>query len=231
MSTNVKRQPKGKSTGGQFAPDVNPESTLQLLEIDDLVAPDSGTKTNHWTHEKRALDGHSYVVSRFESEKGLVHYTLCDEVGGGGWRLEYDQKTRRVDAHGIRPRKETAMWRDRGEADVRAVVKTLEPDAVLLKLDRDTYRVDGPSYPLSESHVSGISSGEMMLTGGKTEAEVLAYVAKERREYDKLEQLRPDLVSSIDENRRYVEGMEIAVSMGAAAAEANTVGAMRERGL
>jgi hypothetical protein len=231
MSTNVKRQPKGKSTGGQFAPAVNPESTLQLLEIDDLTAPDSGTKTNHWTHKKQALDGHSYVVSRFESEKGLVHYTLCDEVGGGGWRLEYDQKTRRVDAHGIRPRKETATWRDRGEADIRTVIKTLEPNAWLLKLNNETYLVDGPPWPLSTSHLSGISSGEMMMTGGTSEEDVLAYVKDEHRALDvkKLEQ--PDLIDAINTNRRYVEGIEIAVKMGAAAAEANTVGAMKARGL
>ena len=39
MDTN--RQPKGTSTGGQFAPSVNPESTIDLADIGDLEANDS----------------------------------------------------------------------------------------------------------------------------------------------------------------------------------------------
>jgi hypothetical protein len=36
---------------------------------------------------------------------------------------------------------------------------------------------------------------------------------------------------TIEENRRYVAGVEIVARMGRAAAEANTVGAMAKRGL
>ncbi|MGA7836278.1 MAG: MarR family transcriptional regulator [Acidimicrobiales bacterium] len=119
----------------------------------------------------------------------------------------------------------------RGEVDIRTALSALEPKAQLFELDRDTYLVYGPSHPLSSSHLSGINSGQMMLTGGNSEDELFSYVDQERTSLNRKADERPDLMTSIEENRRYVAGIEIAARMGHAAAEANTVGAMTKHGL
>lgn len=41
MDTNRSREPKGTPSGGQFAPNVNPESTIELADIGDLESSDS----------------------------------------------------------------------------------------------------------------------------------------------------------------------------------------------
>jgi hypothetical protein len=71
----------------------------------------------------------------------------------------------------------------------------------------------------------------MMLTGGQSEEDLRDYVDRARRDADKGEAERPDMAASFAETRRYVEGIELAAEIGAEAARANTVGAMRERGL
>jgi hypothetical protein len=230
MTTKVMRQPKGTKTGGQFAASVNAESVIDLGDIGDLDPP-ADPSIDNWVHLDRTIDGHRYRVSRFNGSNGVVQYSLMRAKFGGGWRLRYDRFTKRVVAQGVRPRRETATWRDRGEADIRRVVSELEPEASLIDLNGKHYLVDGPSWPLSDSHMSGLSTGEMMMTGGTPEIEVLAYVAVQRRAFDTKEIERPDLLNSINENRRFVDGIEIAVKRGSVAAEANTVGAMKARGL
>jgi hypothetical protein len=248
MSQTQQRQPKGTETGGQFAASANPESTVDLGDIGDLVSdgPPPAPPTslgitsidanapkvvNRWTFERKTIDDHAYQVARAQMPSDVVYYSLHNSKEGGGWSLEYDQLTRRVEVRGVRPRKPTPSWRDRGEADIRNVMKELEPNAKLIKLNHQTYLVDGPSWPLSTSHISGLHTGEMMMTGGRSEDDLRDYVAQQRSDFDKSEAERPDLADSINENRRYVEGIELAADIGAEAAMANTVGAMRERGL
>jgi hypothetical protein len=250
MNRTQLRQPKGTENGGQFAASSNPESTVDLSDIGEFVsdgetpAPpatvgatsidvNSPMVVNRWTFENKEIDGHSYQVARANLGNDVVRYSLHNSKEGGGWSLEYDELTRRVEVRGVRPlTTPSPAWRDRGEADIRKVMKELEPNARLINLDRKTYLVDGPSWPLSESHISGISTGEMMMTGGKFDEDGLrGYVAQQRRDFDKKESERPDLFASINENRRYVDGIELAADIGAEAAMANTVGAMRERGL
>jgi hypothetical protein len=243
-----KRQPKGTETGGQFAPSVNPESTIDLGDIGDFVsdgpAPAPPTSVgitsidanapkvvDRWTFQDKTIAGHSYRVARADLGNDVVRYALTNPKEGGGWSLEYDQLTRRAEVKGVRPRKTTPSWRDRGEADIRNVMKELEPNAKLIDLDGKTYRVDGPSWPLSTSHLSGLATGEMMMTGAKSEDDLRAYVAQQRSDLNRSESERPDMAASFAETRRYVDGIELAADIGAEAAEANTVGAMRERGL
>ena len=250
MSTNPNRQPKGTENGGQFAASANPESTVDLGEIGDFVIESVADRVavikgdiasidanaaeivNRTVVERKTIDGHAYRMARTDLGNGVVRYSLHSPKEGGGWNLEYDELTRRVEVKGVRPRKPTPSWRDRGEADIRNVMKELEPNAELIKLDGKTYRVDGPSWPLSQSELSGISTGEMMLTGGKFDEDGLRkYVAQQRRDFDKNYAERPDMADSINESLLYVNGISIAADLGHEAAEANTVGAMRERGL
>jgi hypothetical protein len=249
MSTTQQRQPKGTENGGQFAASVNPESTVDLtnVEVDGVVVASfrridasrnsesldaSSTEVvNRTVVERKTIDGHSYRMARTDLGNGVVRYSLHSPKEGGGWNFDYDQLTRRAEVRGVRPRKPTPSWRDRGEADIRNVMKELEPNAELIKLDGETYRVDGPLWPLSKSELSGISTGEMMMTGGKSEDDLREYVAQQRSDVDRSESERPDMAASFAETRLYVNGISIAADLGHEAAEANTVGAMRERGL
>ncbi len=225
MSQN--RQPKGTETGGQFAQSANPESTVDLGDIGDFVS-DGPPPTpvgitsidanalkvvDRWTFQYKSIDGHSYRVARADLGNDVVRYSLTNPKDG------------------VRPRKPTPSWRDRGEADIRNVMKELEPNAKLIDLDGKTYLIGGAPWPLSTSHLSGLATGEMMMTGAKSEDDLRAYVAQQRGDLDRSESERPDMAASFAETRRYVDGIELAADIGAEAAEANTVGAMRERGL
>ncbi len=222
MSTNQKRQPKGTKDGGQFAPDVHAESTVKLGESppDSDINRETGTFT---------LGDHAYQFEKTGPQNDVTNYVLTNDEGGGGWRFEYDSLTRRATAHGARPTNPSAEWRDKGEADIRSVVHLFEPDAKLLNLDGTIYLIGGESWLLSESHLSGISTGEMMLIGGKSEDDLREYAAQERISLAKSEAERPDSAASFAETRRYIEGIELAADTGRAAAKAGTVGAMRER--
>jgi hypothetical protein len=309
MNINQKRQPKGTDVGGQFAPSVNPESTVDLgiaadepriiatfrpqewvhdcaIDIDGeyefdvtdalaglsdeelLAIEDHNYETdalwqNHPIRIEQPHDGpfevevadsikgfiaaknpvnhetgtftlgdHTYQFDKTGPKNGVTNYVLVNEEGGGGWRFEYDDLTLRVKAHGVRPVNPSAEWRDKGEADIRLLVRLFEPNTRLIDLDGDTYLIGGDPWPLSKSHLSGISTGEMMLTGGKFDANGLRdYVAQQRRDTDKSEAERPDMADSFAETTRYLDGIEIAAYLGVEAAEANTVAAMRERGL
>ena len=246
MSQTQRRQPKGTEAGGQFAASANPESTVKLsdegltdVEIDGVVVAsfrridaNATDVVREVSVERKTIDGHSYRVARTDLGNGIVRYSLYNPKEGGGWNLEYDEPTRRVKVKGVRPRKSTPAWRDRGEADIRKVMKELEPSAALIKLDDKTYRVDGPDWPLSKSELSGISTGEMMLTGGNFNEDGLRkYVAQQRRDIDKHYAERPDMADSINESLLYINGISIAADLGHEAARANTVGAMKERGL
>lgn len=218
------RQPKGTETGGQFAPSSNPESTVDL--------DDHGVATrDSWSVREMTIDSHAYRVQRDDRGNGVVEYMLNNSQDDGGWRIEYDTTTRRAKVRGIKPLHPTPLWRDRGEADIRAVMKEIEPDSTLIDLNGKTYLVDGSSWPLSDSHLSGLRTGEMILTGGKSEDELRDYVEKQRRGFDMSAAERPHLAPAIEQNRLYVDGIELAAKFGAAAAAANTVGAMKERGL
>jgi hypothetical protein len=247
MSQTQQRQPKGTETGGQFAPSVNPESTVDLGDNGEFVpdatptppadsaSPDGWTKKksiSSWTFKDFTIDGHRYRVGRAQMPSDIIYYALNNPTEGGGWNVEYDQLTCRVKVKGVRPRKPTPWWRDHGEADIRDVMKELEPNAAIIDLNGQMYPVNGgQSWPLGQSQLSGLSTGEMMLTGGQSEEDLRDYVDRARRDADKGEAERPDMAASFAETRRYVEGIELAAEIGAEAARANTVGAMRERGL
>ena len=249
MSQTQQRQPKGTSTGGQFATTVNPESTVDLGDVGDFVsggpAPASPMSVgissidanvpkvvNRWTFRDMTFGEHQYRVARVQMPSDIVRYSMQNSREGGGWNVEYDQLTCRVKVKGVRPRKPTGWWRDHGEADIRDVMNDLEPNAAIIDLDGRMYPVRGrQSWPLGQSQLSGLSTGEMMLTGGQSEEDLRDYVDRARRDADKGEAERPDMAASFAETRRYVEGIELAAEIGAEAARANTVGAMRERGL
>lgn len=226
MSSNQRRQPRGTSAGGQFAPDVNQESTVELT--DASINQPGGDRLSH---DKFTIDGHKYTTAKLERTNDTVSYMLDRFEGSGGWRIEYDRLTRRAKVRGVRPTRPTAEWRDRGEADIRAVLSKLEPDSQLFELDGKTYLVYGPGWPLSASHISGINSGQMMLTSGKSEDEVQEYVDLQRSALNLEERDHPERLHAIEENHRYIAGVEIAARMGRGAAEANTIGAAAARGL
>lgn len=233
MSAVTNRQPKGRTTGGQFAPSSNPEATL---EITGNVSRTVGA----------VIDGVVYRVGIVDNGNDTVSYTLTDPLYKGGWDFEYDRQTRRAQAKGRRPNlrslsdEDSAAWRDRGEADIRNAVAMFEPNAVLVQCDGETYHVDGrQAWALSPSTLSGLDSGQMTLTGGLDAGrsseqiidEVVKYV-KEQRERDEITlRDREDLAGAVAETERYLVGIELAVEMGTEAVLANTVGAQRARGL
>jgi hypothetical protein len=233
MSAVTNRRPKGQMTGGQFAPSSNPEATL---EITGNVRRTVGA----------VIDGVVYRVDIVDNGNDTVSYTLTDPLYEGGWNFEYDRLTRRAQAKGRRPNlsslsdEDSAAWRDRGEADIRNAVAVLEPNAVLVQYDGQTFHVDVRQvWALSSSTLSGLNSGQMMLTrgsgAGRSSKRVMDEVAKfvkEQRERDEIT-LRDheDRVDAVAETERYLVGIELAVEMGTDAALANTVGAQRGRGL
>jgi len=233
MSAVTNRRPKGQTTGGQFAPSANPEATV---EITGNVRRTVGA----------IIDGIVYRVDIVDNENDTVSYTLTDPLYKGGWNFEYDRLTRRAQANGRRPNlsslsgEDSAVWRDRGEADIRNAVAMLESNAVLVEYDGQTFHVDGrQGRALSSSTLSGLDSGQMMLTGGsdagrssKRVMDEIAKFVKEQRERDEIT-LRDheDLAEAVAQTERYLVGIELAVEMGTDAALANTVGAQRARGL
>jgi hypothetical protein len=233
MSAATNRRPKGQSTGGQFAPSPNPEATV---EITGNLRRTVGA----------VIDGIVYRVDIVDNGNDTVSYTLTDPLCKGGWNFEYDRLTRRARANGRRPNLsalsdgDSAAWRDRGEADIRSAVAMLEPNAVLVQHDGQTFHVDGrQGWASASSTLWGLNSGQMMLTSGADEGrsykrvmDEIAKFVKEQRERDEIA-LRDhdDLAGAVAETERYLVGIELAVEMGTDAALANTVGAQRARGL
>jgi hypothetical protein len=232
MSAVTNRKPKGQTTGGQFAPSSNPEATLEISNVSRSVGA--------------VIDRVVYRVGIVDNGNDTVSYTLTDPLYKGGWDFEYDRLTHRAQAKGRRPNlsalsdEDSAAWRDRGEADIRNVVAMFEPNAVLVQCDGETYHANGrQAWALSPSTLSGLDSGQMMLTGGldagRSSAQVIDEVVKyvkEQRERDEIT-LRnsEDLAGAVAETETYLVGMELAVEMGTEAALANTVRAQRARGL
>lgn len=233
MSAVTNRRPKGQSTGGQFAPSSNPEATVEIAG-------------NLRRTVGAVIDGIVYRVDIVDNGNDTVSYALTDPLYKGGWNFEYDRLTRRARAKGRRPNlsalsdEDSAAWRDRGEVDIRSAVAMLEPNAVLVEYDGGTFHVDGrQGWALSSSTLSGLDSGQMMLTSGSGEGrsnkrvmDEIAKFVKEQRERDEIA-LRDheDLAGAVAETERYLVGIELAVEMGTDAALANTVGAQRARGL
>lgn len=172
---------------------------------------------------------HHYQFEKNGPENDVTNYVLTNAEGGGGWRFEYDSLTRRVEAHGVAPVRPSAEWRDKGEADIRTVVRMFEPNAKLVTLDRDTYLIGGNPWPLNNSYLIGISTGQMMLVGGKSEEELRNYIAQQRSDLTRSEAERPDMAESFNATRAYIEGIEIAADLGEDAAQANTVGVAKAR--
>lgn len=201
---------------------------VQSIDL-DFFSDNDEPPINHETGAFTYVS-HTYQFEKTGPQNGVTNYTLTNDEGGGGWRFEYDGLTRRAKAHGVAPVNPSAEWRDRGEADIRSVVRLFEPNVKLLNLDGDTYLIGGDPWPLSRSHLSGISTGEMMLIGGKFDDDGLRrYIAQQRSDIDKSEAERPDMKESFAETRRYIDGIEIAADLGRDAAMAGTVGAMNER--
>ena len=74
--TNLNREPKGKSTGGQFAPDVNPESTIALPP--ELSAAEQLTfEPGDWVLTSEGKLDSINVVYQPESEDDEICYRLA----------------------------------------------------------------------------------------------------------------------------------------------------------
>ena len=187
-----------------------------------------------------------YRVDIVDNGNDTVSYALTDPLYEGGWNFEYDRLTRRAQAKGRRPTlsalsdEDSAAWRDRGEVDIRSAVAMLEPNAVLVEYGGQTFHVDGrQAWALSTSTLSGLDSGQMMLTSGSGEGrsnkrvmDEIAKFVKEQRERDEITlRDRADLAGAVAETERYLVGIELAVEMGTEAALANTAGTQRARGL
>ncbi len=215
MTVTFKRQPKGTATGGQFAGNQNPETTVRL----------DGDSAD-WNEATRTIDDITYRVQREEYDD-TVCYSLVDERFGGGWSLNYNRTTRIVRATLRRPRHRSAvakeMWVQRGEANVRTVVRALEPNAALITSGDDVYGVAGRTEgPLGDLTRRGVDSGRAMLSGhhGQSQADRVAYVREfadaGRRSLEHLVANFPEMADSPNTAAalEYFEGVSLATEIG-----------------
>ncbi len=79
MSTDQKRQPKGIPVGGQFAPDINAESTLVLCEVESEVPATEHGDVSHIHGGSRTPWGVAQTVNHFAP--GVVEVS-CAQHGG-----------------------------------------------------------------------------------------------------------------------------------------------------
>ena len=113
---NIARQPKGTTTGGQFAASQNPESCVDLSD------------TSSWDYKNIDVDDVSYFVTRTENSDLTVTYEARDRQFDSGWTIVDDPLTRRATAKGRRPKLssmrkvDVVVWRARGDVDVRHVL-------------------------------------------------------------------------------------------------------------
>jgi hypothetical protein len=92
----TKRQPKGIETGGQFAPDVNPESTVDLPGVSEPMRHEAQIDTEIAAAYEKALRASNYFDLAAES----VHYLLPNSERGYGRR----GRGRVIDVEAIRTR-------------------------------------------------------------------------------------------------------------------------------
>jgi hypothetical protein len=79
---NQKRQPKGTENGGQFAPDANPESTLDLSP-EPAVADQPDTPPSIFTIAERES-----IIRRIEGEVDGIYDAKIEREPGGGDTLD-----------------------------------------------------------------------------------------------------------------------------------------------
>lgn len=131
MDTNTQpRRPKGTPAGGQFATKVQPESTI-------AVGPESAS-----------IDGHEYEVSRSTGDSGADVWTFMGTEGG--WRFWYDDDSKTAIVTALRPTHPSPEWLDRGEADIRKVVRSVYPGAGFVRIGGGHYyAIGGPSHAVA----------------------------------------------------------------------------------
>jgi len=82
MTTTPARQPKGRPTGGQFAAKSNPESAVELFDVDDWAAainPDQ--QLYRWLGEVRARLASGEMPSQVTGPFGTHGVTYGEETG------------------------------------------------------------------------------------------------------------------------------------------------------
>jgi len=162
------------------------------------------------------LDGHSYTVELDEHGELFATYVL-EAPHGGGWKIEYDATDRTAKVRGVRPKVETSETRDEGEADIRKVLKELEPTAAIVVLDNRHYLVDGNGVALSGSEVRGITAGRMALTNGSSAADILADTEREEaRQHELLAEEPVVAQEAVRENLAHLSGVRRALELYAA---------------
>lgn len=93
------------------------------------------------------IDGHDYQVSRAADDSGAEVWTFAGTEGG--WEFRYDADSKTAAVRGIRPASPSPEWLDRGEADIRKVVRSVHPDAEFVRLDGGYhYAIGGPPHPV-----------------------------------------------------------------------------------
>jgi hypothetical protein len=233
---NVQRQPKGKESGGQFAKSRNPECADLCLDIPDYNNGES-------SYMKWYKNGGWHSVRVTDDGNGMKHYKFDNARFGGGWDVDYDSETfiatacGRSALVGVFSEAEAEAFRDSGRSNVLDVVQSVEPEAVLVRLrgglsDDEWYFADRRQEdPLPSSMVSGWNVGQMRLTSGASVDELREDIAKERASHEQKAIERPDMANSVRENLLHLDGMELAASLGKNAAEQNTIGAYKSRGI
>ena len=159
------------------------------------------------------LDGYAYTVELDEHGESFATYFL-EAPHGGGWKIEYDATDRTAKARCVRPKVETAETRDEGEADIRKVVKELEPLAAIVVVAGRPYLVDGNGVPLSGSELRGINSGRMALINGSSAADILADTEREEaRQHELLDEEPVVAQEAVRENLAHLSGVRRALEL------------------
>jgi hypothetical protein len=222
---------------------------LKVVVEDTPAAPATAPET--WWRREFEIDGPRYYFERTDHDNDTVDYVGANLRYGGGWDVTYDRLTRRAtitgrDAPPGLDGELAAEYRDKGQVDARSVVAILEPNAVLVTLNGQTYHVDGrQSHPLSDDTLRGLNSGQEMLLGrerpiggayikgwtGSVE-EIAKWVDESLAEFDRHDVEHPETVGEFAAPaRRYLEGVALAAEMGVLAARASAPAWLKERGL
>lgn len=131
MTTNQSqpRQSKGTPVGGQFAGKCNPEPEFELAE--------------HPARHQMSIAGRTYMLTTGSYGDGRRTYDLVGGEGGG-WRIDYDPKSKTAKAEGRQPLHPTPEWNDKGEANILDVVPYLEPEAETVTVRGKEYKLASP---------------------------------------------------------------------------------------
>jgi len=141
MTETPSRQPKGQPTGGQFSGKSNPEANTELVDTSF-----DGPYTT--IIDSKTIGPWDYSIGFGTDDAGGRHYHVRNEKYESGWRFEIAKNGQTAVAEPFGPRWQDAEWRDKGDADIREIVNTLEPDIRFVELRGDTYVIRGPAHPV-----------------------------------------------------------------------------------